>query len=117
ITLVLSGLVFTAAYRFVSRTAPGDWISRCFDAFLLTYAVQYVSVTLPGILRILSPLTMCIAAVALSALLWYVTPVAVRPDPGLDASGPASALDSKLLIFCFLFIIGFFCGIISVGLY
>ena len=48
ITILLSGFVLACAYRFSARITQRDWISNSLDAFLLTYAVQYVSVALPG---------------------------------------------------------------------
>src|SRR5206468_4837438 len=67
--VLLSAFVFAASYRFVARAAHRDWISNSFDAFLLAYLVQYLAVTIPGMLGILSAAVMCLAALLMSGTL------------------------------------------------
>jgi len=110
VTLLLSAFVFVCSYRFAARTAPRrDWISNSFDAFLLTYLVQYLAVALPGIFGVLSAMTMCLLAIVLSVAMLVFPPLPlgegrgeglakqrITPDPFLFAISTLRALTLAL---------------------
>jgi hypothetical protein len=68
--LILNAVVLTAAALAVRRWT-GDPVQRWIDTLLIWFAVQYVSVCLPGVLHILSVWTMAGTALLLSGgMLW-----------------------------------------------
>ena len=69
--LILNGLVLAASWQFCRRWVREDWIQRAADTLLLWFAVQYVSVGLPGLAGFLSPWTIAAVALAISAGLWW----------------------------------------------
>lgn len=97
VALVLAALAFFASWRFVSRrleTPPGD---RLADVLLLFFLIQYASVTLPGLLHLLSPLSIAMTTVALSILLMFGAKPAARP-PSAPSDSPAVALAAGLAL-------------------
>jgi hypothetical protein len=69
--VLLNVAVFAAAYRFASRRMSDDWVQAVLDALLLTFAVQYAAVGIPGILGVLRPGWITVTAGLISAWLWW----------------------------------------------
>jgi hypothetical protein len=112
ITILLSAAVFIAAYRLARRATARDWIANSLDALLLTYAVQYAAVALPGLLSLLSPLSMGLTAIAISAGMW-IAASRLQTDP--DSATPRIRLSAAAM--GLLFLVGYLGGVISVGRY
>jgi len=67
--VLLNAMAFSAAFRFARTSgAPGRG-QRCFDALLLWLLLQYLSVTIPGLLHILYPATITLTAILLLSLI------------------------------------------------
>jgi hypothetical protein len=69
--VLLNVAVFAAAYRFASRRMSDDRVQGVLDALLLTFAVQYAAVGIPGILDVLRPGWITVTAGLISACLWW----------------------------------------------
>lgn len=69
--VLLNVAVFAAAYRFASRRMTEDKVQAVLDALLLTFAVQYAAVGIPGILGVLRPGWITVTAGLISAGLWW----------------------------------------------
>jgi hypothetical protein len=68
IFVTVQALLLIACWRFTTRWGVRG-VQRGIDTLLLTYLVQYAAVMLPGVVGVLSPLTMLGTAVLLSAAL------------------------------------------------
>jgi hypothetical protein len=66
---LLNGIVLLAAWRFASRRITASRSQAWLDAALLGYAVQYLSIGLPGLVGELRPATVVTTALILSAAL------------------------------------------------
>ena len=84
--LALNAAVLGAACRFAKKKTAPDRLTTCVDALLIWYAVQYLSIALPGLLGSLGPASMTLTAAGLAGALWWA---AGRADP-LPAVNPLS---------------------------
>ena len=89
--VVLSAIVFGCAVLFSRRVVGGDWVETLLDALLITFAVQYVSVCVPGVIGLLGVGSIAVTAVLLCGVLGAVAGRRqLRPPPeGRDAQWPA----------------------------
>ncbi len=76
--LALNAVVAVAACRFAKKRTAPTRLAVAVDAFLIWYGIQYLAVALPGLLGILGPASMTLAAAAMAGLLWWA---AGRGDP------------------------------------
>ncbi len=84
--VLLNGIVLAVAYRSAARfTVGATWIGRSADALLLTFLIQYLSITLPGLLGILGAFSMTLTALLCCAALAALGQI--RGQRGV--SGPA----------------------------
>jgi hypothetical protein len=90
--VLLNTAVFTSAWFFASRRITANRSQALLDAGLLGYAVQYVSVGLPGLSHYLTPSTIAAVALACSICLFAA---ARKARPGAATS---SARLDRLLI-------------------
>ncbi len=98
--LLLQAAALAGAWRFVRRRLATDWADRAADALLLALLVQYAAVCLPGLLHVLSPLSIAFTTTALSAVLWFAP---TRQAPVAAAATPAAA-DRLTPLACFAFL-------------
>jgi hypothetical protein len=136
VTVALSVFAFVAAFRFARRlTGRSDWIANAADAWLIFLVIQYLAVCGPGLLGILNPLTMSLAALlAAGALNRFARPRAltaaaatepVSRSPGtLAYAEPStrrwSTLDWRhhaITVACLLFLLGYYYAIVDVYKY
>jgi hypothetical protein len=94
---------FAGAWRFVRRRVDTPAFDRATDALLLTFVVQYVSVALPAVAGVLSPVSIAVAALILSAVL-YCAPGGRALEPRHQS---LPALDRNVLLACVLFGAGY----------
>jgi hypothetical protein len=107
-TVLLNALIFWCAYRLVRKLTPtSDPLQRSLDASLLTLITIYVSVGVPGIAFMLSPISMGVAALALCGGMELLTR-RVR-TPGLDPASTTqlSRIDRWIVAFAFFFVLGY----------
>lgn len=105
--LLLQAAILIGAWRFVSRRLTTDWVDRAADVLLLALLAQYASITLPGLLGILSPVSIAVTTLLLSAALCFAP---ARPIDRRATSG-ASARDRYVLLAATLFALGYTCAI------
>jgi len=79
--LLLAAAIFIGAWRFISRRLMTDWADRAADILLLAFLVQYLSVTLPGLVGILNPRSIALTTIALSAALFFAPIRTTQPPP------------------------------------
>ena len=120
IAIAVNVFVFIAAFRFVRRFTSQDPIGASLDALLIHYVVQYLAVCLPGLVGVFNATTMLLIAIALGAvMLWADRRARLRLHIPLTEEGktcglmPARRLDFLVFTICLLFVLGFFCGLIS----
>jgi hypothetical protein len=102
--LLLQAAVLAGAWRFVRRRVATDWADRAADVLLLNFLVQYLAVTLPGVLGILSPLMIAITTLALSAVLYFAP---ARVVPAAAAVPFTRADDRWVVLACTLFAVAY----------
>jgi hypothetical protein len=107
--VALNAIVLICLFRFVRRRTPGDALAAVPWALLGWFLVQYVSVTLPGLVGLLNRWTMSVVALGISSLL-YLSP---QPQAKPNVPAQASALDRHVLWLCVLFFAGYLMAIIS----
>ena len=100
--LLLNAAVAAAACRFAKKKTGPTRLAIAVDAFLLWYLVQYLAITLPGLLGLLGPGSMTLAAAALAAALWWS---AGRGDP-LPPRDPLGPAERRAWAVCGAFLIG-----------
>ena len=111
--LILQAAILVAAWRFVSRRIATDWADRAADVLLLTFLVQYLCVTLPGLTGLLNPLSIAITTIAISAALFFAPfktappPVPARLSQSQPDKGFATTPFNWSLLTCALFAIGY----------
>jgi 4-amino-4-deoxy-L-arabinose transferase-like glycosyltransferase len=64
LTIALNGVLWWTSFLFVRRIRSGDRFSCAMDAMLLSFLVQYLSVTIPGLMGQLSASTLIVATLA-----------------------------------------------------
>jgi hypothetical protein len=101
--LLLQAAILAGAWRFVQRRLSTDWADLAADVLLLSLLVQYAAVTLPGLLGILSPLTIAFTTLALSAALFF----AKHGQTSLPMPRLEPALDRCTVIACACFALGY----------
>jgi hypothetical protein len=85
--LLLNAGVLVPAWL-ATRRWTTDGVQRIADALLIWFAVQYAAVCGPGLLHVLSPVTMAVTALAMGGgLLWF----ALRPGTGSSRDGKAKS--------------------------
>jgi hypothetical protein len=125
--LLLQAAILAGAWRFVSRRLATDWADRATDVLLLSLIVQYASVTLPGLLGILSPASIAGTTLLLSAALFLAPPrevtwaivLASLSTSGQKAHGQMklpmpprmSAVDHYTVLAASLFAVGYMIGV------
>lgn len=83
VLLALAALTYFASWRFVSAridTPPAD---RLADTLLLFFVIQYASVALPGVVHLLTPLSIALTTVLLSVGLIFCSRPRIEPSPRL----------------------------------
>jgi hypothetical protein len=90
--LLLNAGVLVPAWL-VTRHWTADGVQRLADALLIWFAVQYVSVCAPGILHVLSPVTMAVTALIVSG---GVLSMALRSAHGHRERGEASGVSARV---------------------
>lgn len=113
-TVLLNGTVFACAFGFVVRIGRKvPRVQQISDALLLTFLVQYTSVGLPGLLRILAPATITLTALLCSGAL---TSAWIRrdrkPSPTRETS---TTLSTKVLFRQSVFVAACIFGISYLG--
>lgn len=71
VALLLVALAFFASWRFVAHRVQTPGADPLADVLLLFFLIQYLSVGLPGVLRLLSPISIALTTITLSATLFF----------------------------------------------
>ncbi len=114
----LMAAAIAGASRFINRRLDTDWPDRAADIALLVFIIQYLAVGLPGMLGILSPVTIALSTIALSAGFFFAPCRAHRaaiskPPSALPTASPIlPKLDRRIIIACILFAAGYLGGMI-----
>ncbi|MCY2954588.1 MAG: hypothetical protein NTU53_21880 [Planctomycetota bacterium] len=114
--LILNAAVLFFAFRFVRRSQSRDWLAVIPHAMLCWFLVQYLSVTLPGLIGILNRWTLSGTAALFCTAMWFGSPrqspsAQPPPDPA------ASPLDRHVLFASILFLAGYLFAIIRTQWY
>lgn len=111
IFVAVQSLVLVAAWRFVSRFINGR-LQRLIDTLLLTYLIQYASVGLPGVVGVLSPVSMLLTATVISIGMLVATRSqsvgSALADHRVPVRQGGPYIDSPLIILAgLLFVVGY----------
>jgi hypothetical protein len=101
--LGLNAAVLVSAWRFVKRRQGGDVVSRCVDTGLLYYLVQYLVIGGLGLVGLLTPGMITLAALLLSAGLW----LASMRRPSTEPSAHTTTADRLAIWGGLLFVAGY----------
>jgi hypothetical protein len=109
VAVMLNAVVFAAAVRFVRRQGARWPVQVAADAFLVWYLIQYLAVTLLGLVGWLSSGSMIVVAMGLCALLQLVPPRPPRPAEQLEV---LDAVDRRVILACGALLVGLIAAII-----
>lgn len=79
VVLALAALALFASWRFVSARVDTPPADRLTDALLLFFVIQYASVAIPGLLHLLTPLSIALCTILLSTGLVLGSRVRIQP--------------------------------------
>ena len=100
--LLLNAAVLAAAW-FAARRWASDPVQRLLDTLLLWYAIQYAAVCVPGVLHVLSPWTMAIVTLLISAGLFGLSRVMGGPpmssEPKTTGGPPVTRISDRGIYF------------------
>jgi len=106
--VLLGAGIYVCAYRFARRWGSGDRLQAVIDAYVLTMAVQYVAVCLPGIIGLMHWLSIGMVSIIAAGGLWFFSRADNQHLRGTSTNFAAmSLLDRAVLIACAAFLIGY----------